>query len=70
VALKLYPQIQADPEIRDICRNPLLLTLLTGLYLQKEKFDLPASRDAFYQIGIDELLVQRPARKQQHQEYL
>jgi hypothetical protein len=69
VALRLYPQIQADQQLRDICRNPLLLTLLTGLYLQKEKFDLPSSRNAFYHMAIDELLVQRPARKQQPQEY-
>lgn len=46
-----------------------MLTLLTGLYLQEEKFDLPSSRDAFYHTAIDELLVQRQARKQQHQEY-
>ncbi len=69
VALRLYPQIQADPQILDICRNPLLLTLLAGLYLGKDKFDLPSSREAFYYTAIDELLTQRPARKQQQQEY-
>ncbi|MGO9434397.1 MAG: carboxypeptidase regulatory-like domain-containing protein [Terracidiphilus sp.] len=69
VALSLYPQIQEDPQTLDACRNPLLLTLLTGLYLTKEKFDLPTSREAFYCTAIDELLVQRPARKQQSQIY-
>lgn len=69
VALKLYSQLQADSQILDICRNPLMLTLLTGLYLEKDKFDLPSSREAFYFTAIDELLLQRPARKQQRQVY-
>lgn len=52
-----------DPQILDICRNPLLLTILTGLYLEKERFELPSSRESFYSTAIDELLVQRPARR-------
>jgi len=65
----LYQQIIEDPQILDICRNPLLLTLLTGLYLEKDEFDLPSSREAFYYTAIDELIVQRPARRQQSQLY-
>jgi hypothetical protein len=69
IALKLYGEIQKDSQIRDICRNPLLLTILTGLYLAKDKFDLPSTREAFYQTAIDELLVQRPARRDVKQEF-
>jgi len=68
-ALRLYNSIQADPQIRDVCRNPLLLTILTGLYLEKDRFDLPSSRDSFYRSAIDELLVQRPARRAIRQKF-
>jgi hypothetical protein len=62
-AISLYQLIQGDHQIRDICRNPLLLTILTGLYLVSERFELPTSRQRFYQAAIDELLIQRPARR-------
>lgn len=62
-ALKLYSLIQSDPQIRDICRNPLLLTILTGLYMDAENFELPTSRDRFYKASIKELLDDRPARR-------
>lgn len=68
-AIHLYALIQADAQIRDICRNPLLLTILTGLYLDTDNFKLPTSRDQFYQNAVDELLVQRPARRQMTQNY-
>jgi hypothetical protein len=63
-AITLYALIQGDYQIRDICRNPLLLTILTGLYLDSDNFELPSSRDLFYQNAIDELLLRRPARRQ------
>ena len=62
-AMKLYGLIQDDPQIRDICRNPLLLTILTGLYLDTDDFELPSSRENFYKDAVDELLVQRPKRR-------
>ncbi|HEX7314562.1 MAG TPA: NACHT domain-containing protein [Pyrinomonadaceae bacterium] len=62
-AMKLYGLIQDDPQIRDICRNPLLLTILTGLYLDTDNFELPSSRERFYKDAVDELLVHRPARR-------
>ena len=62
-AIELYGIIQNDSLIRDICRNPLLLTILTGLYLDDVKFQLPTSRDRFYQSSIEELLIKRPARR-------
>lgn len=68
-AVKLYGLIQSDPQIRDICRNPLLLTILTGLYLDTDNFELPTSRERFYSDAVDELLVQRPARRQIKQTY-
>src|SRR5262249_55604395 len=62
-ALRLFGLIQSDSQIRDICRNPLLLTILTGLYLDTDDFKLPSSRESFYDAAVDELLVQRPARR-------
>ncbi len=63
MATGLYTLLQSDARIRDICRNPLLLTILTGLYLVSERFELPTSRQRFYQAAIDELLMHRPARR-------
>jgi len=68
-AIKLYALIQGDPQIRDICRNPLLLTILTGLYLDTDDFQIPTSRELFYQKAINELLVHRPARRQIRQAF-
>ena len=68
-AMKLYGLIQDDPQIRDICRNPLLLTILTGLYLDTDSFELPSSRERFYKEAVDELLVQRPRRRGARQEF-
>ena len=68
-AIKLYGLIQADHHIRDICRNPLLLTILTGLYLDTDDFQIPSSREHFYQNAVDELLVRRPARRQIKQSF-
>jgi hypothetical protein len=63
-AITLYGLIQADSQIRDICRNPLLLTILTGLYLESNNFELPSSRERFYKDATDELLINRPGRRQ------
>ena len=64
LAIRLYTLIQNDPQLRDICRNPLLLTILTGLFLDTDNFEMPTSRDRFYKAAVDELLVHRPARRQ------
>jgi hypothetical protein len=61
--LNLYSLIEGDPQILDICRNPLMLSILTGLFLENKRFDLPSSRDEFYRTSLDELLIQRPARR-------
>ena len=69
IAMKLYGLIQGDRQLRDICRNPLLLTILTGLFLDTDSFELPTSRERFYKAAVDELLVQRPARRQIKQSF-
>jgi hypothetical protein len=63
VAARLYNDIQRDAQIRDICRNPLLLTILVGLFLETEHFELPSSRERFYGAAVRELMVNRPARR-------
>jgi len=62
-ALGLLQEINADSDIRDICRNPLMLTILTGLYLDKENFRLPTSRNSFYEQALKELMEDRPGRR-------
>lgn len=62
-AIHLYGMIQNDSIIRDVCRNPLLLTILTGLYLDESKFQLPTSRNKFYEESVNELLINRPLRR-------
>ena len=68
-AINLYAMIQEDSQIRDICRNPLLLTILTGLYLDTDHFKIPNSRIQFYKSAMDELLKERPARRQIQQQF-
>ncbi len=68
-ALALYGLIQRDSQIRDICRNPLLLTILTGLYLENRNFEFPTSRSLFYKAAIEELITKRPARREIKQKF-
>ncbi len=68
-AISLYAKIQSDLIIRDICKNPLMLTILTGLYMGSDKFALPTSRTAFYQAAIEELMINRPNRRGNRQEF-
>ena len=69
IALKLYGELEKAPPVRESCRNPLLLSILAGLYLQSSSFDLPSSRDEFYETAVNELLVNRPARRGLNQQY-
>jgi hypothetical protein len=66
--LRLYGLLQNDAQIRNICRNPLLLTILTGLYLDQKEFLLPSTRDLFYFEALKELMIHRPARRNIQQE--
>lgn len=68
-ALRLYGLIQSDAQIRDICRNPLLLTILTGLYLETNDFEFPTSRNLFYQAAVEELITKRQARRETKQKF-
>src|SRR5262249_2631596 len=68
-ALGLFSLIQGDSQIRDICRNPLLLTILTGLYLETNDFKFPSSRNLFYKAAIDELITKRQARREIKQKF-
>jgi NACHT domain len=68
-ALRLFGLIQGDSQIRDICRNPLLLTILTGLYLETSDFEFPSSRNLFYKAAIEELITKRQARRETKQNF-
>ncbi|MCP4581108.1 MAG: NACHT domain-containing protein [candidate division Zixibacteria bacterium] len=68
-AIQLYSKIQDDPVIRDICRNPLMLTILTGLYMDVQNFEIPTNRTNFYENVVDELMIKRPERREIKQIY-
>ena len=67
--IRLFKEIQKDNQILDVCRNPLLLTILTGLYLEVDDFETPTSREKFYDSAIRELLLFRPGRRQIEQKF-
>lgn len=43
------------PQILEICRNPLMLTIVTSLYKETD-YQLPDSREEFFRICVDALL--------------
>nr|VFJ73774.1 MAG: NACHT domain-containing protein [Candidatus Kentron sp. FW] len=53
--LKLVSVIMDRRPILEICRNPLMLTIVTSLYRDTD-YQLPDSREDFYKICIDALL--------------
>ena len=54
-AVQLMTLLRERPEVRAICRNPLLLTIVASLYAETD-YDLPSSRCEFYSTCIDALL--------------
>lgn len=65
----LKDELRRYPAILDVCRNPLLLTILAETYLQMisagNRFSLPQSRREFYEGAIKELLERRPRKRRQ-----
>lgn len=60
---KLINVIMDRPPILEICRNPLMLTIVTSLYRETD-YQLPDSREDFYKICIDALLKRWDAVKE------
>jgi NACHT domain-containing protein len=54
-ALQLMTILRERPQIRTICRNPLLLTIVTSLYAETD-YVLPSSRSEFYSTCVEALL--------------
>ena len=54
-ALQLMTILRERPQIRAVCRNPLLLTIVTSLYAETD-YDLPSSRSEFYSTCVEALL--------------
>jgi hypothetical protein len=54
-ALQLMTILRERPQIRNICRNPLLLTIVTSLYAETD-YVLPSSRSEFYSTCVEALL--------------
>ena len=60
---KLINVIMEQPPILEICRNPLMLTIVTSLYRETD-YTLPDSREDFYKVCIDALLKRWDAVKE------
>jgi NACHT domain len=60
---KLFQALVSRPAILLICRNPLMLTIVTSLYRETE-YQLPDSRDAFYKVCIQALLTRWDAARE------
>jgi NACHT domain len=54
-AVQLMSILRERPRILAVCRNPLLLTIVTSLYAETD-YDLPSSRPEFYESCIEALL--------------
>lgn len=54
-AERLFQEIADHPRILAICRNPLLLSIVSHLYIHT-RYELPESREEFYKHCIDALL--------------
>jgi hypothetical protein len=52
---RLLAAIQQRPPLQQICRNPLMLTIVTSLYAETD-YSLPDSREEFYRRCIEALL--------------
>ena len=59
---KLFQTLVARAPILSICRNPLMLTIVTSLYRETD-YQLPDSRDEFYRVCIEALLKRWDAVK-------
>ncbi|UCE59356.1 MAG: NACHT domain-containing protein [Phycisphaerales bacterium] len=60
----LLREIMTRRPILEICRNPLMLTIVTSLY-RETQYELPDSREEFYKICIEALLRKWDAAKNQ-----
>ena len=58
-ALVLIDALDENPSIKDICRTPLMLTILAELYSTKKRFELPDSVHDFFDDIIEELFFRR-----------
>lgn len=56
---QLFTELIIRPHVLEICRNPLLLSILTAQYSSRAYFEIPESRSAFYNAITKELLYRR-----------
>lgn len=59
---RLIQAILERPDLLDICKNPLMLTIVTSLY-KETHYELPDSREEFYKVCIDALIRRWDAAK-------
>ncbi len=60
---QLFAELIFRPHVLDLCRNPLLLSILTSQYSNKAYFEIPESRGSFYNVISKELLYRRRSFK-------
>ncbi|MEM7538170.1 MAG: NACHT domain-containing protein, partial [Chloroflexota bacterium] len=61
-AIELMNALRERQQIMQLCRNPLMLTIITSLYVETT-YELPDYRDEFYTTCIDAVLKQWDSRR-------
>jgi len=55
----LFRELHLRPQVLDLCRNPLILSMLTAQYGTSHYFEVPDRRSVFYEGVVEELLHRR-----------
>jgi predicted NACHT family NTPase len=65
--LRIYTDLFNKPNLREMCTNPLVLSMYVALDQAAEGSVVPETRTAFYKVVTDELVIKR--RSQQLKDY-
>lgn len=68
LALDVYNELSDRPNLRDMCGNPLTLSMYVASHRDTESVAMPDTRTEFYQQVTRELLVMRRSRQQSNRD--
>lgn len=59
----VYGELAERPNLREMCGNPLILSMYINDYTRLHEAELPDTRTEFYKSVVDELVIRRRARQ-------
>ncbi|WP_433384339.1 NACHT domain-containing protein [Actinoplanes sp. CA-142083] len=62
-ALRIYNELADRPSLRDMCSNPLILSMYVNSRRESDSVTLPDTRTEFYQEVVNELLIMRRSKQ-------